>query len=81
MVLWFLGGLLWWIGGFAAYFNNFQGLAKFAGLFLVPILALPLIGKGTIADVAVRGFYWWGWAAVVLACALAGGALLREEGD
>jgi hypothetical protein len=79
MALWFIGGALFWIAGFAAYFNNFEGLARFAGLFLIPTLALPLIGKGTIAEVAVRGFYWWGWFVALIVLAIAGAALLGQE--
>jgi len=65
-VAWAIAAFGWWLAGFIAYFNNFQGLAKLAGLFLVPIAALPIVGKGDLTStIPVKGWYWW-WGIVLV---------------
>lgn len=81
-VLWFGSGVVLWIGAFLAYFNNFTGLAKFAGLFLIPMLALPIVGKGTIAPsihIAVHTYWWWGLTALSVVFGVLAAVLGGEE--
>ncbi|MEX1046717.1 MAG: hypothetical protein WD757_03820 [Actinomycetota bacterium] len=55
-----------YVAGVIAYFNNFNGVFKLAGLIPGSVLLLPLIGRGEIAGVPVHSYYWWFWALVVL---------------
>lgn len=48
-----------YIAGVAAFFVSFQGLVQLAGIIPGTFLLLPLVGKGTLLGVPVRGFYWW----------------------
>lgn len=52
-----------WVCGSVAFATQFSGLARLLGLAYLPILALPLCGKGTLAGFAVKSFMWWVWFA------------------
>ena len=70
-----------WLFGTLAYFLNFSGVIRFAGILFLPILALPVVGKGEVAGVQVDGPVWWWWFALslVLAAALLLAGNLRSE--
>ncbi|MBI2237237.1 MAG: hypothetical protein HYU54_01750 [Actinobacteria bacterium] len=63
-----------WVAGFVAYFRHFSGPARLLGLLFFPTLALPFVGRGTVAGIPADSFFWWGWFALHLA--LAGAAML-----
>ena len=58
-LLYLVSALVFWAAGFLSYFRNFAGVARWAGALYLPILALPFVGRGEIAGVAVRSFAWW----------------------
>jgi hypothetical protein len=61
-----------WVFGALAYFINLSGAWRLAGLLLLPILALPIVGRGEVAFIQVDSDVWWWWSALsfVLAAAM-----------
>jgi hypothetical protein len=60
-----------WIAGAAAFTSAFHGPARLLGLLYVPILVLPVAGRGELAGVAVRSpiWLWWFGLQTILAAA------------
>jgi hypothetical protein len=73
-LLYLMSVAVFWLAGILAYFFHFGGPARLAGILFFPILALPFVGRGTIAGFEVASFFWWGWFALQLV--LAGSMLL-----
>jgi hypothetical protein len=50
-----------WIAGALAYWQGADGAARVLGIFYLPSLALPLVGRGRLAGVPVESVIWWWW--------------------
>lgn len=68
--LWFIAGLGYWVYGFVFYLVNFDGLASLAGIFFVPVVALPVVIAVMGGGFASHALLWWGWLAAVIALGL-----------
>ena len=68
-LLYLLSVALFWLAGILAYFRHFGGPVRLAGILFLPILALPFVGRGTLAGFEVASFMWWGWFALQLVLA------------
>jgi hypothetical protein len=67
----FLTNALLWVYGFLAYYRNFGGVFRFLGVFYLPILALPIVGRGEIGGHDVRSILWIAWVTLEVGLALA----------
>ena len=56
-----------WIAGVTAYTQAFHGPVRLLGLLYLPILALPVAGRGELMGVAVRSPVWLWWFAAQVA--------------
>jgi hypothetical protein len=75
-ITYFLTALLFWAYGFLAYYQNLRGLVRYVGAFFLPILALPVVGRGDIGGHDVRSVLWLAWFALEVALGF-GVVLLR----
>jgi hypothetical protein len=53
-----------WVAGAAAYAQQGNGFTRLLGLAYFPILALPLVGKGTLGGIDVHSAVWVWWFAL-----------------
>ena len=67
----FLTNALLWAYGFLAYYRNFGGVFRFLGALYLPIIALPVVGRGDIGGHDVRSILWIAWVALEMGLALA----------
>lgn len=70
-VAYFVTNALLWAYGFLAYYRNFGGLVRFLGALYLPVLALPVVGRGEIGGHDVRSVLWVAWFALEVGLGLA----------
>lgn len=66
IVCFIMYGLLaisFWAAGSLAYWRAGSGAERLLGLLYLPSLALPVVGRGSLAGLPVESALWWWWFA------------------
>ena len=70
-VAYLLAVAAFWVLGSVAWARSVDGVLSFLGILFVPILLLPVVGKGEVAGIETSSAVWWWWFGLLLALAAA----------
>jgi hypothetical protein len=78
-ILYVISVVSFWLVAIAAFAQGFSGPARFLGILYLPALLLPVIGRGSVAGIAVHSQIWLWWFACQFALALAAATISPRE--